>query len=84
MEREILTLAVETGAMSVLATFQVTGRVEPLATEPPESGEVTRKGPAPVARSSVVSALLVPPFWSRAVKRKCSDNGLALTPAKPT
>jgi hypothetical protein len=47
-------------------------------------GEVTRKGPVPLASSSVVSAELVPPRPSRAVRRKWSDNGLALTPSTPT
>ena len=84
VEREIFTFAVLVGAMSVLALSHVTVIAEPLGTEPPESGEVTRNGPAFVASRRVVSPLLTPPLPSRAVRRKWRERGVALVPAKPT
>ena len=80
------TAAQLTGAASVPATFQVTASVvRPIhdTSVIAEFGAVTWKGPVPVVSSSVVSALLTPPLPSRAVKRKWSDSGLALTPVKP-
>src|SRR4051794_14070076 len=66
-ESEIFTLAVLTGARFVLAGSHVTVRLEPAAHVVAVFGEDTRNGPAFVASSSVESALLVPPFPSRAV-----------------
>ena len=73
-----------TGATSVLATSQVTVCVELPGSETAVFGEVTRNGPAVFASRSVVSAKLLPPMPSRAVKRMCSASGSAFTPATPT
>src|SRR6476619_2039458 len=83
-DRLIFTFAVEIGAASVPATFQVTVWVDAPLSVAAVFGAVTRNGPVPVASSTAVSALDVPPFRSRAVSRKCRDAGLAFVPAKPT
>ncbi len=84
VERLIFTFASLIGASAVPATFHVIVCVERPGHVTAVFGAVTRNGPAPGASSSVVSALFVPPRPSRAVKRKCSESGLALTPVNPT
>ena len=68
----------------MFATSHVTVCVEPAGYVTAVFGEVTGTGPPSGASISVVSAKLFPPLPSRAVRRKCSESGLALTPAKPT
>ncbi len=68
------TFAALIGATSVPATFQVTVWLVPFVVEMAVFGEVTRNGPVPGARLTVVSALFTPPppeAPSRAVRRKC-------------
>ncbi len=74
VDREILTLAAETGAAELPATFQVTVRVEAACHLTAVLGAVTRNGPAAVVTVMLVCADAMPPppaRLSRAVTWKC-------------
>ena len=72
-DRSIATLAQETGARSVPATFQVTASLVPPVQATAVFGAVTTNGPAAACTVTVVAARSTPPppaRLSRAVRRK--------------